>query len=79
MCRVAGITAILVAPMPSFVLLYKLLTTKVNDMSQEDLAYHGTNASALALVAVLGFVIGRTLLFLARQFRLKAGKLSASS
>lgn len=65
-----------VAPLPFLIFFYRTATTKVNDMAQEDLAYHSTNFSALFFVALVGFALGFALLVFGRHLRPKDGEVS---
>ena len=51
-----------IAPIPFMAFFCKLATVKVNDIPQDQFAYHSTSWSALLWVAGMGFVLGFALL-----------------
>jgi len=69
LCRIGGIAAIIIAPIPFLIFFYKLATTKVNDIPQDRFAYHDAYWSALLWLAGVGFALGCALLVFSWRFR----------
>ncbi|HEY5911225.1 MAG TPA: hypothetical protein VJA21_11545 [Verrucomicrobiae bacterium] len=69
LCRVGGIAAVTIAPIPFLIFFYKLATAKVNDIPQDRFAYHDAYWWALLWLAGVGFVLGCALLVLSWRFR----------
>jgi len=67
----------IVAPIPFLIFFYKLATTKVNDIPQDQFAYHSTYWSALLWVAGMGFALGFALLVFGWRLRSKRQEVSA--
>ena len=67
--RVGGIAAMITAPIPALAFFYKLATTKVNDIPQDQFAYHSTYWSAFLWLAGTGFALGLALLLIGWRLR----------
>jgi cell division protein FtsX len=76
LCRVGGLAAVIIAPIPFLVFFYRLATTKVNDIPQDQFVYHSAYWSAFLLVAGLGFALGCSLLVFGWRFRSKRREVS---
>ncbi len=77
LCRISGLTAIIVAPIPFLVFFYRLAITKINDIPQDRIAYNDTYWSAFLWVAGVGFVLGCALLLFGWRLRSKPQEVAA--
>ena len=68
-CRVAGLAAFLLAPVPFLIFFFRMLTTKVNEIAEEDMACYHNLLSALLFVAFAGVCLGTVLLLVGRFLR----------
>jgi len=68
-CRIGGLAGVIAGPLPFLALFYRCVTTKVNDIPQEDWTYIHTGLSASLFVALFGLALGTVLLLYSRHMR----------
>ena len=76
-CQIAGVVAIVSAPVPFLVVLYQGVTTKILDMEQDKLIYQHERYVAWQTIAVGGLCLGLVLVCMGALLKRQSRRASA--